>query len=308
MTRHQRVPPLLAAAFVVVWCTGYIAGPVAVEAFAPLSVLTYRFALAALMAGAWAWARHGWPTSWRGVGRLGVIGLTINGLQFGLMYLAFGEGLEPTLGALLHSLSPVVTVLLAGFLLRERVRRVQVVGFVLGVVGVVVVLGPEVDAAGGPVGLTLGALGALCLSLGWLGQRGISADLPPAWAATVQLAASVPVMLVLGVATEGLWPLQDGSTFLWSVLWLALVNSVAGLLLIQALVHEGGAGVSSSVLFLSPPVTAVMAYVWFGDTLDLRELVGLVVAVVGVAIATRTGRGADRDSAQRVADRHELGL
>lgn len=308
MAHQQRVRPLLAAAFVVVWCTGYIAGPVAVEAFAPLSVLTYRFGLAALLAGAMAYARHGWPQSWRGAGRHVLVGLTINGLQFGLMYLAFGVGLEPTLGALLHSLSPVVTVLLAGFLLHERVRRVQVVGFVLGVAGVVLVLGPEVDAAGGPLGLSLGALGALCLSLGWLGQRGLHADLPPAWSATVQLAASVPFLLVVGIATEGLWPVQDGSTFLWSVLWLAVVNSVAGLLLIQALVREGGAGASSSVLFLSPPVTAVMAYVWFGDTLDLRELVGLVIAVVGVAIATRTGRSTRTGSAQRVADRDQLGL
>ena len=290
MTRHQRVRPVLAAAFVVVWCTGYIAGPVAVDAAAPLSALTYRFGLAALMAGAYAWARHGFPGSWAGTGRLAVVGLTINGLQFGLMYLAFGVGLEPTLGALLHSLSPVLTVLLAGFLLRERVRRVQVVGFVLGVAGVVLVLGPEVDAAGGPAGLVLGALGALCLSLGWLGQRGVHATLPPEWAATVQLAVSVPPLLVLGVATEGLWPVQDGPTLLWSVVWLAAVNSVAGLLLIQALVHEGGAGASSSVLFLSPPVTAVMAYLWFGDTLDLRELAGLAVAVVGVAVATRPPR------------------
>ncbi|GAA1909383.1 DMT family transporter [Nocardioides marmoribigeumensis] len=299
---HQRVPPLLALAFVVVWSTGYIAGPVAVEAFAPLSVLTYRFGLAALLAAAVAYARHGWPSSWRGAGRHAGVGLTLNGLQFGLMYLAFGAGLEPTLGALLHSLSPVMTVLLAGFLLRERVRPVQVAGFVLGVAGVLLVLGPEVEAAGGPVGLVLGALAALCLSLGWLGQRGLSTALPPAWSATVQLAASVPPLLVVGMLTEGVWPVQDTGTFAWSVVWLAVVNSVAGLLLIQALVREGGAGASSSVLFLSPPVTAVMAYVWFGDTLDLRELVGLVVATLGVAVATRVR------SPQRVADRHELGL
>jgi drug/metabolite transporter (DMT)-like permease len=258
-----------------------------VEAFAPLSVLTYRFALAAVLAGAIAFTRHGWPESWAGASRHAGIGLILNGLQFGLMYLAFGAGLEPTLGALLHSLSPVLTVLLAGALLRERVGRVQALGFVLGIVGVVVVLGPEVEAAGGPVGLVLGALAALSLSLGWLGQRGLHVDLPVTWSATVQLAASVPPLLVLGVVAEGWWPVQDTSTFLWSVLWLGVVNSVLGLLLIQALVRQGGAGASSSVLFLSPPVTALMAYVWFGDTLGLRELVGLVVAVAGVAVATR---------------------
>ena len=68
-------------------------------------------------------------------------------------------------------------------LMRALSRPVQVAGFVLGVGGVVLVLGPEVEAAGGPLGLLLGALGALCLSLGWLGQRGLGAtgaSLPPA--------------------------------------------------------------------------------------------------------------------------------
>ena len=286
---HLRVPPVTAAAFVVVWSTGYVAGPVAVEAFAPLSVLAHRFALAALLAGALALARHGRPASWRGVGRHAMVGLTLNGLQFGLMYLAFEEGLRPTVGALLHSLSPVLTVLLAGVLLRERVGWLQAGGFVVGVAGVVVVLGPEVEAAGGPVGLTLAVVAALCLSLGWLGQRWLTDDLPAAWSATVQLAVSVPPLLGLGVLLEGPWPVQDASTFAWSLLWLALVNSVAGLLLIQLLVQRGGAGASSSVFFLMPPVTAAMAFVWFGDTLGLRELAGLVLAVVGVAVATRVG-------------------
>ena len=58
-------------------------------------MLTYRFGLAALMAGALAYARLGWPASWRGAGRHALVGLTINGVQFGLMYLAFGVGLEP---------------------------------------------------------------------------------------------------------------------------------------------------------------------------------------------------------------------
>jgi drug/metabolite transporter (DMT)-like permease len=283
----SRVPPVTAAVFVVVWSTGYVAGPIAVDAFAPLSVLAYRFLIAGLVAGAIALARHGWPTSWRGAGRHALVGLTLNGLQFGLMYLAFEDGLQPTLGALLHSLSPVLTVLLAGVLLRERVGLVQAAGFVVGVVGVVIVLGPEVDEAGGPVGLTLGVLGALCLSLGWLGQRWLSSDLPLEWSATIQLLVSVPPLLVLGVVREGAWPAYDVSAFVWSLLWLAVVNSVLGLFLIQWLVRAGGAGASSSVFFLMPPVTAVMAYVWFGDTLDARELVGLVVAVVGVAAATR---------------------
>ena len=244
------------------------------------------------MAGVLAWRRHGVPTAWTGVGRHAVVGLLLNAVQFGLMYVAFDAGLPPTLAALFHSLSPVITVLLAGLLLHERVRPVQVAGFVVGVAGVVVVLGPEVDEAGGPAGVLLGSLAALALALGWLGQRWTGPELPAEWSATVQFAVSVPPTLALGVLLEGATPVTWPAV--GSVLFLAVVNSVLGLLLIVALVRTSGAAASSSVLFLSPPVTAVLAFLVFGDVLDLREGVGLVIAVVGVAAATRSRRRPDR--------------
>lgn len=290
-------PALLAAAFVLVWCTGYIAGPLAVDSVAPFSSLAYRFAIAAVVAALLAWRRHGLPASWTGVGRHALVGLQLNAVQFGFMYVAFEAGLPPTLAALFHSLSPVVTVLLAGLLLGERVRPIQLLGFVIGVAGVLVVLGPEVDEAGGPVGVLLGACGALALALGWLGQRWTGSELPAEWSATVQFAASTPPLLVLGLVLEGPTPVEQVWPAVGSVLFLAIVNSVVGLLLIVALVRTSGAAASSSVLFLSPPVTAVLAFLVFGDVLDLREAVGLVVAVVGVAAATRSGRRPSADAA-----------
>ena len=185
-----------------VWCTGYIAGPIAVDAIGPFSSLAYRFAIAALVAGVLAWRRYGLPAVWTGVGRHAVVGLLLNAVQFGLMYVAFDAGLPPTLAALFHSLSPVITVLLAGLLLHERVRPIQVAGFVVGVAGVVVVLGPEVEEAGGPGGVLLGSLAALALALGWLGQRWTGPELPAEWSATVQFAVSVPPTLALGLLLE----------------------------------------------------------------------------------------------------------
>ena len=110
------------------------------------------------------------------------------------------------MGALLHSLSPVLTAVLAGLLLRERLSRVQVVGFALGVVGVVVVLGPDIDAAGGAIGLSLGLLSLIGLSLGTLGQRWIGHGPDPLWSAAIQFAVSAPPLLALGVLLEGVTP------------------------------------------------------------------------------------------------------
>jgi len=67
------------------------------------------------------------------------------------------------------------------------------------------------------------------------------------------------------------------------------VNSIAGLVLLGVLVRRRGAGAAASVFFLMPPVTALMAWLVLGETLTVREGVGLLVAVVGVAVATRGG-------------------
>ncbi|NHA67448.1 DMT family transporter [Phycicoccus flavus] len=291
------LPLVPAGAFVLVWCSGYIAGPASVRAVGPFTALATRFVLAALVTALLARVLRG-PLRIRGAAlvRVGLVGLMMNAVVFGLIYVAFDAGMGATLGSLLHALSPVLTALLAGVLLGERLTRLQVVGFVLGVVGVVVVLGPDVDQAGGLLGIGFGLASLVGLSLGTLGQRwyhdpsaaGPAPD--PLWAAAVQFAVCVPPLAVLALTLEGVHPVADPVAGVVSVVWLALVNSIVGLLLLGMLVRRGGAGASASLFFVCPPVTALLAWLTFGTTLDLREWLGILVAVVGVAVATGVGR------------------
>lgn len=278
-------------AFVLVWCSGYIAGPAAVRAAAPFSVLGWRFLLAAVVAIPLALLLRRRPAMDRAtLVRVAVVGLVMNALQFGLVYTAFELGLGATLAALLHSLSPVLTALLAALLLHERVSWVQVLGFAVGVVGVLVVLGPDLDRAGGVVAVLLGVLSMLTLSLGTLGQRWIGGTPDLLWSAAVQFAVSAPPLLVIGWLVEGPWPVEDTGAAVTSTLFLAVVNSIVGLVLLALLVVRGGSGAAASLFFLAPPVTAVMAWVVLDEELGLRQLVGLVIAVVGVGAATRVRR------------------
>jgi drug/metabolite transporter (DMT)-like permease len=296
-------PWVAAAAFVLVWSSGYISGPAGVEAVEPFSLLALRFALAAAVLVPLArWRRGPLRMDRTTLTRVALVGVTMNAVQFGLMYLAFDAGLGATLGALLHSISPVLTVVLAGLVLAERVRPVQVLGLVIGLVGVVIVLGPDLDEAGGAVGVSLGLLSMLALSLGTMGQRWIPAGTDPWWSASVQFVVSVPPLAALALVVEGTDPVSDPGQGLAALLYLAVVNSVLGLLLLGSLVRRGGAGASSSVFFLMPPVTAVLAYLVLGETLGPVELVGLVVAVVGVAVATRRRSAPAGDPAEQAAD------
>lgn len=279
------------AAFVLVWSSGYIAGPYGVNAMAPLTLVGVRFALATLLVTILARVLRGPPRIDRATAlRIAGVGLVMNGLQFSAMYLAFEAGLGATLGALLHSLSPVLTVLLAGVLLGERLSPTQLVGFVIGVAGVLLVLGPDVESAGGLTGVLWAIVSVLGLSLGTLGQRWIGHAPDPFWSAAIQFGVSAPPVLLLALAVEGTETVYDVRRAGIALVYLAMVNSIIGLALLGLLVRAQGAGVAASIFFLMPPVTAVLAWALLGDTLSGRELVGLVVAVTGVAIATRLSR------------------
>ena len=274
-----------------VWSSGYISGPAAVDAAAPFAVLGWRFVIAALLGAGLALAlRRPTRMDRATLGRVAVVGLVMNALQFGLMYVAFDLGLGATLASLFHALSPVLTALLAAALLGERVSMLQVLGFVVGVAGVLLVLGSDLGHAGGPIAVLVGGLSMLTLSLGTLGQRWIGAQPDLLWSAAVQFAVSAPPLLVLSWLTEGAWPVTNTGQAVVSVLLLAIVNSIVGLMLLALLVLRGGSGAAASLFFLSPPVTAVLAWLVLDETLPITQLVGLVVAVVGVAAATRTRR------------------
>jgi drug/metabolite transporter (DMT)-like permease len=211
------------------------------------------------------------------------------------MYLAFDAGLGATLASLMHSLSPVLTALLAAVFLGERLTPLQVVGFLVGVAGVLLVLGPDVDEAGGVVGVTCGVVSVLGLSIGTLGQRWIGHAPDPLWSATIQFGVAAPPLLVLALAVEGTDVVRDPAAAGIALVYLAVVNSIIGLGLLGILVRARGAGAAASVFFLMPPVTAVLAWLILGETLNAREVAGLVITVVAVAAATRSAATASAE-------------
>ena len=291
MASARHLPLVPAAGFVIVWSSGYIAGPYGVEAMSPLMLVAVRFVLAALLAWGLARALRGPLRVTRADGvRIALSGFVLNGVQFAAMYLAFDAGLGATLASLMHSLSPVLTALLAAAFFGERLSPLQVLGFVIGVAGVVLVLGPDVEEAGGTLGIVCGVISVLGLSIGTLGQRWIGHAPDPLWSGTIQFGAAAPPLLLLAFVVEGTGVVRDPAAAGIALVYLAVVNSIIGMGLLGILVRARGAGAAASVFFLMPPVTAVLAWLVLGETLNAREITGLVVTVIGVAAATRSAR------------------
>jgi len=279
---HGRV---MAGAFVLLWCTGYPAGKIAVAHAGPFVLLLLRFSLAALVFIALAaWSDAGWP-SWRAIGHSAVVGLLSLALQFAGVYWGLHLGVSTGVAALIVGALPLATGLVGRFF-GERLGRVQWIGLALGFAGVLLILRDRL--AGGHADLT----GHLCvlaglfgLALGNLYQKRHAGGIDIRVGLAVQHVAAA-----IAVAPFALWLdhlRADGSAaFVMATAWIVLVNAVAGFALMSALLRRGEATQVATLFYLMPAVTALMGYVLLGERLSPSMLPGFGLVVAGIRLAT----------------------
>ncbi|MFD0936315.1 EamA family transporter, partial [Methylobacterium trifolii] len=170
------------------------------------------------------------------------------------------------------------------------VSRRRWLGIGLGFLGAGLVLAPKIGAAGA-AGIPLPALAAgfgamVAMTLGTLWQKRTGADADLLANATIQFVGAIGLALPLALAFGAMR--VESSLPLWlGLAWSVLINSVAGILLLLVLIRRGAVAGVASLFFLVPPVSAVMAYALFGEVLSPVQVVGMIVAALGVAVASR---------------------
>jgi drug/metabolite transporter (DMT)-like permease len=278
--------------FVLLWSTGFIGAKYGLPYAEPFTFLLLRFGLVALLLGAAALVvRAPWPGHWTQVGHIAVAGLLVQGVYLGGVFAAIHRGVPAGVSALIVGIQPILTAAVVGPLLGERVRPRQWLGLLLGFVGVVLVVtrGLRLQGGGqggGLAGLALCVAALLAITAGTLYQKRFCAGLDLRTGAFIQFAASAVLMAVLsGLFESG--HIEWTGHFLFALAWLSLVLSLGAISLLFVLIRRGAASQVASLFYLVPPVTAVMAYVMFGETLGPAALAGMAVAAVGVALVNR---------------------
>jgi drug/metabolite transporter (DMT)-like permease len=274
--------------FVLLWSSGYVVGALAIEVADPLPLLTARFVLAALVAVPLA-LRHG---RWRGapLGRLAVVGLLLQVVQFGGVYGGFALGVPAALSALVMlGLSPLVTTGLAVRSGQEHGDAKLWAGLAVGVVGVAISLAPELGSAGVGAGVALTLVALFGLSGGTVLQKRWTGVADPRVAAAVQ---SVTGAALLGPATVVFGGHLDVSVQLvLSLGWLAWGLGVGALLVLMHILRGHSASSLAALLLVVPPVTAIASALALGETLHPASGLGMAVALVGVgAVLRREGQ------------------
>ena len=276
--------------FVLFWSTGFIVARYGTEDAAPLTFLTIRLAIAAAVLAVVAVLSRA-PRPDRSATRwAAVAGVGLHSLYLGGVFVAISWGMPSGVSALIAGLHPVLTTAVARVVLRESVARLQWLGIALGVSGVTVVV-VERLAKGTSGGVTTGGLVASAISVfgmvgGTLLQRRHGVRMPLLWGTVVQYASASAVLLV-GALVMG-WRFDVTTRSIFAMAWALVVLSFVAVLIMLWLLQRHAAAKVSSLFFLTPALSAVEGAILFGERLGPAALVGLVVALVGVALTLRT--------------------
>lgn len=280
------------ALFVVLWSTGFIGARLGLPHAEPLTFLTLRYvAVLALMLPLAALLRAPWPASRAQVLHIAIAGLLMQGTYLGGVFCAVHAGMSAGVVALIVGMQPLLTAAAAGRLLGERVSPLQWFGLALGLAGVALVVWQKMSLHGLSAGSLLLALGALAgITLGTLYQKRFCPAFDLRTGSVIQFTAALAVTLPLAFGFETM-QVQWTGEFLFALGWLVLVLSVGATTMLFRLIRRGAATRVTSLFYLTPAVTAVMAWLMFGETLGMTAVFGMAIAVAGVAMANReTGK------------------
>ena len=280
MTNRVLVPGL----FVILWSTGYVVVRLAMPDAGPVRFLAWRFGVAAiLLAVAAVTVRAAWATRPIDYGHMAVVGMLVHALGLGGVWVALDLGVEAGVAALVMGTQPLLTAGLAVGLIGERIDRRMAAGFILGFLGVTLVIHHKLAGVGDPTALVAVVISVVAMTLGVLYQKRFCAHIDLVTGSAAQLAFAGAACLAVAWWIDDRpveWTLRIYAVLGWSV----LVLSIAAVLLLYRLLRRGDASRVSSLLYLVPPVTALMAWGTFGEVLAPLAIFGMALTAAGVAL------------------------
>jgi drug/metabolite transporter (DMT)-like permease len=284
------------AVFVLIWSTGFIVAKFGLPYAPPLTFLAIRYALSIACFLVWiTLARAAWPTERTQWLHLGVTGMLMHAGYLGGVWVAVKAGMGSGLSALIVSLQPVLTAVWMSQWSSEsgaagKVSRQQWLGLVLGLCGLLLVVSGKLGSGGEVTAFTLASavLALLSITAGTLYQKRFMKPTDVRTANVIQLGAAllVTLPLVLLESEAIVWNAQMIGAMTWSVLVLTLGGSS----LLYMLIQRGAATAVTSLLYLVPPTTALMAWALFDEPITFFTLLGTALTALGVAFVVRPQR------------------
>jgi drug/metabolite transporter (DMT)-like permease len=290
----------LCGAFVVLWSSGFVGAKYGLDHAGTFTLLFWRYLLVVAVLSLLVTLMRQWrPLSRAELTRHAVVGALAHAGWLAAVLGAIDLGLSAGLAAFITALQPIMTGALSARMTGERVGMREWAGLMLGVGAVAFVIGDGIALGGSLAAYALPFLAVAAITIASLVDRAahVASDAQAAKPATpllfvtfIHALASLAVLAPLAVGLEGL-EAQWGGELVFAIVWLGLVVSLAAYGLMFALLRRLPAARVASLTYLSPPVTMVIAWFVFRESLTPTAAVGLVIAAMAVAL-TLSGRRA----------------
>ncbi|MBL37308.1 MAG: EamA family transporter [Xanthomonadales bacterium] len=291
----------MALAFVLLWNSGFIGAEFVLPYIGVFSLMFWRYSLLALLLVLFLMLRN--RLRWPGVATAmfeSAIGLLAHGAWLACVIIALERGVPAGIVALVVALQPMATGALSGLLTGESVSWRRWIGLLVAFAGVALAVTARVDTSDGAsiVAYLLPFGAALSITLASLLERRATlrdespSRMPMTLALFYQALATAMVFAVPAFALEG-FHAEPNPAFIAAMAWLVVGVSLAAYALMWMLIERTDATRVASLFYLGPPVTMLMSWLAFGDTVTSNDLAGLGIVACGVALVQTRQRPTD---------------
>ena len=280
----NKVFPLL---FILLWSSAFITTKPIVDYSDPFAALAFRFFFVALGFYIFSFlTKKKIIISQKNIFESLFSGVLFHGFYLGGVFFSISVGMPTGLAALIVTLQPILTNILAGPLLNENVSYKQWIGVILGFAGAACVLGLDVGSNLPVTGVIACFIALIAITSSTLWQKKLSNNLPLSVSNMYQaIGGCLFHILIVIIFTDPY--IKFSETFLIAISHQILLVSFGAFTILMYLIKHNSASKTVSVFFLIPPVSALMAYLFLGENLEKFDIFGFLLATIGVYIATR---------------------
>ncbi|GJL83438.1 MAG: hypothetical protein DHS20C01_30720 [marine bacterium B5-7] len=286
--QHYTLARFAPTLFVVLWSTGFVGAKFGLPYAEPATFLLIRFIIvAAILVVIVLWLRLPLPRRAIEYFHLSVTGILVHGVYLGGVFAAIHFGLNAGISALIVGTQPLLTAVMVGPLLGERISARQWLGFFAGVVGVFLVVQGKISSDGQQIlGVSFCVAALIAISIGTVYQKRFCAAMDLRTGTLIQfVAAGIFIAIFAGIYETG--AIEWDPRFIFALAWLCIVLSIGAITLLMWLIRQGAASHVASLFYLVPPLVAFEAWILFDETLDSSAMAGMVLCALGVWLVLR---------------------
>ena len=273
--------------FILLWSSAFITTKPIIDNSDPFSALAFRFALVALGFFLFSiYSKKKIIVDRKNFFESFFSGVLFHGVYLGGVFFSISRGMPTGIAALIVTLQPILTNALSGPILQEKVSIKQWGGVLLGFSGAVMVLGFDIGTEIPTVGLVATVIALIAITTSTIWQKKLSNNLPLSVSNMNQALGGFIFHIIIIILFAEPY-INFSFTFLIAMSHQIFLVSFGAFTILMFLIKRNSASKTVSIFFLIPPTSAVMAWLFLNESLSNLDLLGFMIATIGVYIATR---------------------